>query len=55
MEGYDFVEHHRQPLAKPAFQAIRDALMHHRADDAGGDWPANQYCAAADPVSRMPL
>lgn len=28
MEGYDFVEHHRQPLAKPAFQAIRDALMH---------------------------
>ncbi|HDG1689490.1 TPA: ribonucleoside hydrolase RihC [Kluyvera georgiana] len=28
MEGYDFVEHNRQPLAKPAFQAIRDALMH---------------------------
>ncbi len=28
MEGYDFVEHQRQPLAKPAFQAIRDALMH---------------------------
>ena len=27
MEGYDFVEHTRQPLAKPAFQAIRDALM----------------------------
>ena len=27
MEGYDFVEHNRQPLAKPAFQAIRDALM----------------------------
>ncbi|WP_199769405.1 nucleoside hydrolase, partial [Klebsiella pneumoniae] len=22
MEGYDFVEHQRQPLAKPAFQAI---------------------------------
>ncbi len=28
MEGYDFVEHQRQPLAKPAFRAIRDALMH---------------------------
>lgn len=28
MEGYEFVEHNRQPLAKPAFQAIRDALMH---------------------------
>ena len=28
MEGYDFVEHNRQPLAKPAFQAIRDALIH---------------------------
>ena len=28
MEGYAFVEHNRQPLAKPAFQAIRDALIH---------------------------
>lgn len=28
MAGYDFVEHNRQPLAKPAFRAIRDALMH---------------------------
>jgi non-specific riboncleoside hydrolase len=28
MEGYDFVEHDCQPLPKPAFQAIRDALMH---------------------------
>lgn len=28
MEGYDFVEHDRQAMAKPAFQAIRDALMH---------------------------
>ncbi|HCD7549923.1 TPA: ribonucleoside hydrolase RihC [Citrobacter farmeri] len=27
MEGYDFVEHDRQPLAKPAFIALRDALM----------------------------
>ncbi|POT56025.1 ribonucleoside hydrolase RihC [Citrobacter amalonaticus] len=27
MEGYDFVTHERQPLAKPAFIAIRDALM----------------------------
>lgn len=27
MEGYDFVEHQRQPLAKPAFMAIRDKLM----------------------------
>ncbi|XWJ91626.1 ribonucleoside hydrolase RihC [Phytobacter ursingii] len=27
MEGYHFVEHQRQPLAKPAFQAIRDVLM----------------------------
>lgn len=27
MEGYDFVEHQRQPLAKPSFQAIRDLLM----------------------------
>ncbi|WET40072.1 ribonucleoside hydrolase RihC [Citrobacter enshiensis] len=27
MEGYDFVAHNRQPLAKPAFIAIRDALM----------------------------
>ena len=27
MEGYDFVEHKRQPLAKPAFIALRDALM----------------------------
>lgn len=27
MEGYDFVEHNRQPLAKPAFIALRDALM----------------------------
>lgn len=27
MEGYDFVQHQRQPLAKPAFMAIRDALM----------------------------
>lgn len=28
MEGYDFTEHQRQPLDKPAFIAIRDALMH---------------------------
>ncbi|MDM3468453.1 ribonucleoside hydrolase RihC [Citrobacter sp. Cb041] len=28
MEGYEFVEHDRQVMAKPAFQAIRDALMH---------------------------
>lgn len=28
MEGYDFVHHARQPLNKPAFMAIRDALMH---------------------------
>ncbi|MDU5730677.1 MAG: ribonucleoside hydrolase RihC [Citrobacter freundii] len=28
MEGYEFVEHDRQAMAKPAFQAIRDALMH---------------------------
>jgi len=27
MEGYDFVEHQRQPLAKPAFEAMRDLLM----------------------------
>lgn len=27
MEGYDFVEHQRQPLAKPSFQVIRDVLM----------------------------
>lgn len=27
MEGYDFVEHDRQPLAKPAFIALRDALI----------------------------
>ncbi|EHR8838073.1 ribonucleoside hydrolase RihC [Shigella flexneri] len=27
MEGYDFVEHDRQPLVKPAFVALRDALM----------------------------
>lgn len=27
MEGYDFVEHQRQPMAKPAFEAIRDVLM----------------------------
>ncbi|MGY5958514.1 ribonucleoside hydrolase RihC [Kosakonia sp. BK9b] len=27
MEGYDFIEHARQPLAKPAFQAIRDTLL----------------------------
>lgn len=27
MEGYDFVEHDRQPLAKPAFIALRAALM----------------------------
>jgi non-specific riboncleoside hydrolase len=27
MEGYDFVDHQRQPLAKPAFIALRDALM----------------------------
>ncbi|WP_336233236.1 ribonucleoside hydrolase RihC [Citrobacter farmeri] len=27
MEGYNFVEHDRQPLAKPAFIALRDALM----------------------------
>lgn len=27
MGGYDFVDHQRQPLAKPAFIAIRDALM----------------------------
>ena len=27
MDGYDFVEHQRQPLAKPAFQAIRDVLL----------------------------
>ena len=28
MEGYDFVEHDRHAMAKPAFQAIRDVLMH---------------------------
>ncbi|HGY1780083.1 TPA: ribonucleoside hydrolase RihC [Citrobacter amalonaticus] len=27
MEGYDFVEHDRQPLAKPAFIALRDVLI----------------------------
>lgn len=27
MEGYEFVEHQRQPMAKPAFQALRDGLM----------------------------
>lgn len=27
IEGYDFVAHDRQPLAKPAFIAIRDLLM----------------------------
>ncbi|MBV8043796.1 ribonucleoside hydrolase RihC [Pluralibacter sp.] len=27
MEGYDFVEHNRQPLVKPAFIALRDAVM----------------------------
>ncbi|EKA0923644.1 nucleoside hydrolase, partial [Salmonella enterica] len=27
MEGYDFVDHQRQPLAKPAFISIRDVLM----------------------------
>ncbi len=27
MAGYDFVEHNRSPLDKPAFLAIRDALM----------------------------
>ena len=27
MEGYDFVDHQRQPLEKPAFIAIRDRLM----------------------------
>ncbi|MBB1198850.1 ribonucleoside hydrolase RihC [Enterobacteriaceae bacterium 89] len=27
MEGYDFVDHQRQPLEKPAFMAIRDRLM----------------------------
>ena len=27
MEGYDFVDHQRQPLEKPAFLAIRDRLM----------------------------
>lgn len=27
MEGYDFVEHQRQPQPKPAFQVIRDQLM----------------------------
>ncbi|MFS9381712.1 ribonucleoside hydrolase RihC [Citrobacter sp. ANG330] len=27
MEGYDFVGHDRQPLAKPAFIALRDALI----------------------------
>lgn len=42
-EGYDFVEHQRQPLAKPAFQAIRDVYACCRADHPGGDWPADQY------------
>lgn len=28
MEGYEFVEHDRRAMAKPAFRAIRDALMH---------------------------
>lgn len=28
MEGYTFVEHQRQLLEKPAFQAIRDVLIH---------------------------
>lgn len=27
MDGYDFVEHDRQPLATPAFQAIRDRVI----------------------------
>lgn len=31
MEGYDFVDHQRQPLAKPAFIAIRDVLMNARS------------------------
>ena len=27
LDGYDFIEHARQPLAIPAFQAIRDMLL----------------------------
>lgn len=27
MEGYEFIEHQRHAMAKPAFQALRDALM----------------------------
>ncbi|WP_086870677.1 ribonucleoside hydrolase RihC [Kosakonia pseudosacchari] len=27
MDGYDFIEHQRQPLAIPAFQAMRDVLL----------------------------
>ncbi len=50
MEGYDFVEHQRQPLAKPAFQATYACC---RADHPGGDWSADQYSATADPVPGM--
>lgn len=54
MAGYDFVEHNRSPLDKPAFLAIRDALMrapepvtlvHHR--------PVNQYCAVTFTMPGM--
>lgn len=56
MEGYDFVEHDRQPLAKPAFIALRDALdQRPGADHAGGDWSADEYCAAADALSGVHL
>lgn len=54
MEGYEFVEHDRQAMAKPAFQAIRDSRCADAcpaARDAGGNWPADQHCAAADPLS----
>ncbi len=54
MAGYDFVEHNRSPLDKPAFLAIRDALL--RAPEPvtpGSHRPVNQYCAVTFTMPGM--
>lgn len=50
MEGYDFVDHQRQPLAKPAFIAADERPGAH---DISGDWAIDQYCVATDALSGV--
>lgn len=51
MEGYEFVEHDRRDgkTRLPCHSRCVDACP--AACDAGGNWPSDQHCTAADSLS----